>query len=93
MLHLVRGAGEYQVLDRASGREVEAGQTLLCAHCQAMWEVQPGSGRRRGWCYRCADHLCGRPECLATCAPWERQVESMERRQRLRDAVARNFGV
>lgn len=49
------------------GREVA--DLLQCCHCQYTWQVQPGSGRRRGFCFRCDQVTCGKPECMV-CMPF-----------------------
>ena len=64
--------------------EVVHGDMLQCCHCQFTWIVQEGSERMRGWCFRCANskrgtgHLCGKPECMRECIPWELRVENVE---------------
>lgn len=58
------------------GRAYEA-DTLQCVHCQAHWVVQPGSGRKRGFCVRCMGPTCGHPQCDA-CVPFEKWLESVE---------------
>ena len=50
--------------------------TLQCVHCGCHWQVQPGSGKRRGFCSRCTGPVCG-PQC-SECVPMERQLEIME---------------
>lgn len=62
---------------------VEEGETLSCAHCQAIWVVKPGSGTKRGWCFNCNAALCGKGQCLSACVPFEKAIELMERRGRL----------
>lgn len=52
---------------------------LTCAHCQATWIVEPGSGKRRGWCLKCGGPLCGKAPCMASCVPFERWLDSVER--------------
>ena len=44
------------------GREVQS-DTLTCCHCGFTWVPAPGSGRRRGFCFRCNGHICGRFCC------------------------------
>ena len=39
------------------------GEMRQCCHCQYVWEYQPGSGTRRGWCLKHSGFLCARPEC------------------------------
>lgn len=51
----------------ADGREVA--DLLQCCHCQYTWRLQPGSGRRRGFCHRCNAVTCGKPECMV-CLPF-----------------------
>ena len=75
-------SGEFTVAS-PNGRVLREGQTLTCVHCGGMWEVKPGSGCRRGWCLRCNGPTCGSQECSRACLPWERQMESMERRVQL----------
>ena len=48
--------------------------TLQCVHCMQHWMVEPGSGRRRGWCTRCSGPLCGAEECMKNCVPFEKKV-------------------
>lgn len=45
------------------GRQVA--DLLQCCHCRYTWRLQPGSGRVRGFCYRCMRVTCGKPECAA----------------------------
>jgi len=77
-----RASGEFTVTS-PEGKIERGGQTLTCVHCGRMWEVEPGSGQRRGWCFRCNGATCGSKECQR-CLPFERQLEIMERREALR---------
>lgn len=52
---------------------------LQCVHCQGVWEVSPGSGRRRGFCTRCAGPVCGTPACGECRGPWEKRIEMIEK--------------
>ena len=54
--------------------------TLQCCHCQAHYRVRPGSGKRRGWCARCAAATCGLPRCIP-CRPFEKQLAAFEARE------------
>ena len=82
-----RASGELTMLGEDAAVSSE---TMSCVHHQGVqWLIQPGSGRERGWCFKCNGPTC-RPR--ETCLPWERQFEQMERRSRLLEAVARNFG-
>lgn len=73
------------------GRIVEETDQASCVHCQFNWVVKPGSGTKRGWCWRCGGPTCGKQKCETRCDPWERWVERVEARSRLQEAVARNF--
>lgn len=51
--------------------------TVSCCHCRRVWLVQPGSGRRRGFCQRCMGITCGSVECHE-CLPFEAWLENVE---------------
>jgi len=90
-LHLVRNAsGEFVERSLDTGHVIAEGQTLTCAHCGRVWLVKPGSGIKRGWCFRCGGPTCGSKECSERCVPFERQLEIAERRSRLREVVRMN---
>ncbi|MEM3169996.1 MAG: hypothetical protein QW838_04410 [Candidatus Nitrosotenuis sp.] len=55
------------------------GDTLRCVHCSAHWVVQPGSGKRRGFCIKCKGPLCGSPLCVDTCIPLEARLAGWEK--------------
>lgn len=55
---------------------------LTCAHCQYTWMVEPGSGKKRGWCLKCQGPICGKARCMAECEPFERWLEAVERKHR-----------
>lgn len=61
----------------------EERETVSCAHCQKIWMVQPGSGTKRGFCFRCNAPLCGKKGCMEKCVPFEKAIEQMEARGRL----------
>jgi hypothetical protein len=54
-------------------------ETACCVHCRAHWIVEPGSGRTRGWCWKCAGPTCGSPDC-DRCLPYEKLLDMIERR-------------
>ena len=70
------GAGWTQISD-----------TLQCAHCARHWVPQPGSGIRRGWCFKCAAPVCGWPACFV-CEPQEAWLERMEAIGRMEANIA-----
>lgn len=58
------------------GKNIER-DTLQCAHCAFTFYVTPGSGKKRGFCTRCAQVTCGRPEC-DPCIHWKKKHELIE---------------
>ena len=71
---LVMGAGTY-----GEGIHTERA-TYHCCHCQRMVIVEPGSGEKRGFCFKCMEPNCGRKKCVTRCVPWEKALEKMESR-------------
>lgn len=59
-----------------SDRSVEISM-VQCCHCGRHTPYVPGSGRRRGFCMRCARLTCGDPRCDA-CLPIEQWLENRE---------------
>jgi len=57
--------------------------TQLCVHCGMHWVPRRGSGRRRGWCWRCTGATCGKQACETRCVPMERMIELLEARGRV----------
>lgn len=51
--------------------------TIQCCHCNMHYIIQPGSGKRRGWCYMCGAATCGAVRCNP-CIPFERKLEQQE---------------
>lgn len=82
---LRRAKGYIQVVD-PEGKTVE-GETLMCCHCQMHWIVCLGSGKQRGFCFRCAGPTCGKQQCEVQCIPFERAIEIMEWRDLLRRKI------
>ena len=68
--------------------EVEEYDTFTCPHCNGVCVIRPGSGTQRGYCFRCNLPTCGREHCIS-CIPFERKMEEMEARYRLRRALDR----
>lgn len=54
--------------------------TLQCVHCGGHWRVQPGSGRKRGYCMRCNGVTCGQEECETKCEPEEVKIWGEQRK-------------
>ena len=68
--------------------EVEEYDTFTCPHCNGVCFIRPGSGTQRGYCFRCNLPTCGKERCMS-CIPFERKMEEMEARYRLRRALDR----
>jgi hypothetical protein len=52
-------------------------ETYKCCHCQKHCIVNPGTGKRRGYCMRCNRKTCGDPAC-DPCHPWQKKLEEIE---------------
>ena len=78
----------YVIITEPDAPTIE-GETLSCCHCQFTWIVKPGSGLKRGWCYKCNKPVCGKKKCLEKCAPWEMQMEIAEGKRRFWQQIAR----
>lgn len=78
----------YVIITEPDKPTIEA-ETISCVHCQFTWIVQPGSGRRRGFCFRCNGPTCGKKKCTDKCAPWEMQMEIVEGKKRFWQQMAR----
>lgn len=74
--HTVGHPHGYIRREHASGL-VEEADAMVCVHCQFTWRYQPGSGRERGWCFRCGAVTCGATACM-TCVHFERRIELIE---------------
>lgn len=57
--------------------EIKTHDFICCCHCKKLWEVVRGSGRSRGWCYKCSAPTCSLL-CAVTCLPYEAQLENIE---------------
>ena len=55
------------------------GDTLQCVHCGRHWRVHPGSGRVRGFCFKCNGPTCHNEGCSTICQPVEKKLELWER--------------
>ena len=57
-----------------TGWEVVERDMLQCVHCGYFWVVEPGSGKRRGWCQHCSGPHCGAEACY-TCLPLKKKID------------------
>ncbi len=55
--------------------------TLKCIHCQHVWVVVKGSGRKRGFCTSCMGPTCGSHACME-CDHFMKKIERAERQSR-----------
>ncbi len=55
--------------------------TLTCIHCQKIDVLAPKQDPTDlgGFCLRCMKHICSKCADANTCAPWEAQMEKMEK--------------
>ncbi len=59
------------------GGQVFEADTLQCVHCQAIWQIKPGSGNVRGYCLKCNGPVCSE-RCAKHCVPSEQLLENIE---------------
>lgn len=59
-------------------KETTQYQSLQCKHCGGHWQLQPGSGKIRGWCKNCEGPLCGEKKCMSECKHHMQWVEEEE---------------
>lgn len=91
MAHLLRLAQRQPagvILISTPDGKVRDMDTVRCAHCGTHWVPEPGSGRERGWCFRCAALTCGREPCETTCQTVEQWCERIERYARIEANIA-----
>ena len=70
--------GNLLVVDRFDGSRIEESDLRQCKHCQCLWKFEPGSGKLRGYCWKCAGHLCGKKACLEGCYPAMQRIDDSE---------------
>jgi DNA-directed RNA polymerase subunit RPC12/RpoP len=71
------------------GRPNVEEDTFTCGHCNSIVFVKPRQdpSTMGGFCRMCMTHICARCAGELTCSPFEKKLEAMERRDRLRRAV------
>jgi hypothetical protein len=84
---MIRRLGGYVVASGPAGT-VER-DTFTCHHCNRVVVVAPGANAAAcgGWCWLCSRLICGPCATRGNCDPWEKQMERMEARDRLRRQV------
>ena len=73
--------GGYIISTDHDGRTHEE-DTLMCHHCGAHVQIQPGSGKTRGYCRSCDGFICGKRQCVQSCTPMEKWMDEVERHYR-----------
>jgi len=77
MRHSALHGHGYATWTGGDGKDVER-DSLQCCHCGKHFWVTPGSGKRRGFCTRCAQVTCGSEICDA-CVPQEQMLDNKAR--------------
>lgn len=83
----MRRPGGYLVGHGPAG-VIDEADTFTCSHCQRIVRVKPrcDPADMGGRCGVCDRLIC--PTCVGRgCTPWEKRMEEMERRERLRRDV------
>ena len=68
------------------GKPLREADTTQCSHCSGVVVLTPGEsggGVESRWCSQCSKHICGACAQHATCRPFEKMLEALERRNRL----------
>lgn len=83
---LLPGEPDFVRMGKEAGNMLIEGEvqcsTLQCVHCNRQWVPIRGSGTTRGWCTNCSGPVCGAKPCVEHCAPWEKQLDIIERKAR-----------
>lgn len=61
------------VIITTDGNVTQEREMLHCCHCDRRWRVEPGSGKKRGFCHNCNQVTCGFKEC-DICVPLEKKL-------------------
>ena len=75
-----RVRGSFTIAGPLRPGQVSEGETVMCVHCQKHWEIKPGSGISRGFCFNCNGLTCGKQKCETECMPFEKSIEISEGR-------------
>lgn len=83
----MRRPGGYAVTISEAGTHEE--DTFTCAHGNEIVFVRPGQDPSElgGFCQMCMRHICAKCAAAGGCTPFEKKLEAIERRDRLRRAV------
>ena len=80
----------YAIWSGGDGKIVES-DTVTCAHCQVVTFVSLAGPESTGWCLKCSKHICGPCADKGTCRPFEKWLESEEKK--ITDAIHRQASV
>lgn len=81
----MRNPGGYAVTFEPDRPPVER-DTITCCHCNSIVFVEPGKSASDagGFCGLCKQPTCGPCADLGKCVPFEKKLEAIEARDRLR---------
>ena len=65
---------------------IREADSIRCVHCDLHWIVDPGSGRKRGWCLNCGGPHCGGKNCWS-CTPFQKKLDEAMQRARLSQSL------
>jgi hypothetical protein len=68
-------------------RPIKECDTFTCCHCNTVVFVTGPVDDMGGFCTLCMKHTCKDCNAKGTCSPFEKKIERMERRDRLRRAA------
>lgn len=86
---MIRGATGYMTWSNPGGADLIERDTFTCCHCNSVVIVEPkqAAADAGGWCLCCNKPICPRCADIPTCAPFLRQIEQAERKDRMRRSI------
>ncbi len=82
MIHLIHSKPKPNSQVIITGEYSTSGYDMVCCvHCRHHWEVKRGSGKTRGFCYKCMGPTCGSKKC-GVCVPYEKMIDEVSRIRR-----------
>jgi len=79
-----RALGFIEIVGPEGRREIE---TFTCCHCGNLFDVPPPTATEVGFCSRCVARECLGCARKNKCVPFEKKLEAMEARARLRASI------
>lgn len=80
----MRKEGGYLIATERDGKETIR-DTITCCHCNMFHPLPPN--KQPSMCKMCDKPICDKLKCYERCAPFEKQLEAMERSDRFRRSV------